>query len=123
MLLSMCISLVFVIIDTCAIAGAFHTKLPVGIEPFWKLSFIFKCLCDTVILDDFKQALDRIRKHWIQMHLQQDETSLWNLRDTNVDGPPVPQNNLPEGASGIHVTYGFTVSEPHVESLRPHSQV
>ncbi|KAA8652805.1 uncharacterized protein ATNIH1004_001710 [Aspergillus tanneri] len=122
MLLSMCLSLVFVIIDTCAIAGAFHTTLPVGIEPFWKLSFIFKCLCDTVILDDFKQALDRIREHWMRVHLQQDESSLCNLRGNNTDGPPVLQNNLPEDASGIHISYGFTMSESHVESQCLHSQ-
>jgi hypothetical protein len=33
----------------------------VGINPFWKLSFIFKCLTDSVVLDDFKTALDRLR--------------------------------------------------------------
>jgi hypothetical protein len=30
------------------------------------LSFIFKCLCDTVILDDFKTALDRMRNYWLR---------------------------------------------------------
>jgi hypothetical protein len=28
-----------------------------------QLSFIFKCLCNAVILDDFKVALDRIRAY------------------------------------------------------------
>ncbi len=32
-----------------------------GINPFWKLSFVFKCLTDSVVLDDFKTALDRLR--------------------------------------------------------------
>jgi hypothetical protein len=31
-----------------------------------QLSFIFKCLCDTVILDDFKTALDHMRTHWMR---------------------------------------------------------
>lgn len=31
-----------------------------------KLSFICKCLCDVIILDDFKIALDRIRNKWLQ---------------------------------------------------------
>lgn len=37
-------------------------------KKYWhrQLSFIFKCLCDIIILDDFKTALDRIRDHWLQ---------------------------------------------------------
>ncbi|WEW60450.1 hypothetical protein PRK78_005936 [Emydomyces testavorans] len=30
-----------------------------------ELSFVFKCLCDTVVLDDFKTALDRLRDYWL----------------------------------------------------------
>ena len=37
------------------------SQLPTGINPFWKLSFVFKCLTDSVVLDDFKTALDRLR--------------------------------------------------------------
>ncbi|KAJ5225918.1 hypothetical protein N7468_007143 [Penicillium chermesinum] len=66
MLLAMCLSLVFIIIDTLSVLKVFQDTLPVGIQPFWKLSFIFKCLCDTVILDDFKTALDRLRNHWLR---------------------------------------------------------
>lgn len=76
------------IIDTCSVLNAFPSTLPTGVEPFWKvrphpahlvfpfstthaltisqLSFIFKCLCDTVILDDFKTALDHLRVHWMR---------------------------------------------------------
>lgn len=31
-----------------------------------QLSFVFKCLTDTVILDDFKTALDRLRHYWLR---------------------------------------------------------
>jgi hypothetical protein len=31
-----------------------------------QLAFIFKCLCDMVILDDFKTALDRMRAYWLR---------------------------------------------------------
>ena len=41
--------------------SALKSVLPVGINPFWKLSFVFKCLTDSVVLDDFKTALDRLR--------------------------------------------------------------
>ncbi|KAL2836419.1 hypothetical protein BJY01DRAFT_238288 [Aspergillus pseudoustus] len=62
MLAAMCLSIVFIIIDTCSVLGVIRSAaLPIGVQPFWKLSFIFKCLCNTVILDDFRTALDRIR--------------------------------------------------------------
>ncbi|KAK5041804.1 hypothetical protein LTR13_002471 [Exophiala sideris] len=31
-----------------------------GINPFWKLSLVFKCLTDTIMLDDFKTELKRL---------------------------------------------------------------
>ncbi|KAF7719830.1 Uncharacterized protein PECH_007784 [Penicillium ucsense] len=66
MLASMCLSIAFIVVDTCSVLDVFSNSLPQGIEPFWKLSFIFKCLCDTVILDDFKTALDRLRAYWLR---------------------------------------------------------
>ncbi|KAJ5835590.1 hypothetical protein N7447_001616 [Penicillium robsamsonii] len=66
MLGAMCLSIIFMIVDTCSVLNVFSTSLPTGVEPFWKLSFIFKCLCDTVILDDFKTALDHLRVHWMR---------------------------------------------------------
>ncbi|KAJ5550560.1 hypothetical protein N7535_001497 [Penicillium sp. DV-2018c] len=66
MLVSMCASIIFMIVDICSVVNAFSSKLPTGVQPFWKLSFIFKCLCDTVILDDFKTALDSLRMHWMR---------------------------------------------------------
>ncbi|KAH7117746.1 hypothetical protein B0J11DRAFT_442119 [Dendryphion nanum] len=61
MLGAMLISIAFIILDICSVTGAFSSSLPVGINPFWKLAFVFKCLTDSVILDDFKTALDRLR--------------------------------------------------------------
>ncbi|KAF2271912.1 uncharacterized protein EI97DRAFT_386865 [Westerdykella ornata] len=61
MLLAMVISVIFIILDICSVTSAFQSTLPVGINPFWKLAFVFKCLTDMVVLDDFKTALDRLR--------------------------------------------------------------
>lgn len=61
MMLAMLLSIVFIILDVCSVTNAFKSALPVGINPFWKLSFVFKCLTDSVVLDDFKTALDRLR--------------------------------------------------------------
>jgi len=65
MLLSMCLSIAFLVVDTLSVLHVFRAALPTGINPFWKLSFVFKCLCDTIILDDFKTALDRLRDYWL----------------------------------------------------------
>ncbi|KAL2818480.1 hypothetical protein BDW59DRAFT_127206 [Aspergillus cavernicola] len=71
MLAAMCLSLAFVVVDECSVLGAFDSaSLPSGVQPFWKLSFIFKCLCDTVILDDFKTALDRMRAYWFRKQVR-----------------------------------------------------
>lgn len=57
---SVCMS--FQLLTICSsVTGALSSSLPVGINPFWKLAFVFKCLTDSVVLDDFKTALDRLR--------------------------------------------------------------
>jgi hypothetical protein len=61
MLAAMLISIVFIVLDVLSVTDALKSSLPTGINPFWKLSMVFKCLTDTVILDDFKTALDRLR--------------------------------------------------------------
>ncbi|KAF2128959.1 hypothetical protein P153DRAFT_376288 [Dothidotthia symphoricarpi CBS 119687] len=61
MLVAMGLSIVFVILDILSVTGALNLPGPTGINPFWKLAFVFKCLTDSVVLDDFKMALDRLR--------------------------------------------------------------
>ncbi len=58
---AMLLSIAFIVLDVCSVTDAFKSVLPIGINPFWKLSFVFKCLTDSVVLDDFKTALDRLR--------------------------------------------------------------
>lgn len=58
----MVLSIGFIICDILSVTHVIPSgALPDGINPFWKLAFIFKCLTDTIILDDFKTALDRLR--------------------------------------------------------------
>jgi hypothetical protein len=61
MLLSMNLSIIFIILDILTVTGALKLAGTTGINPFWKLAFVFKCLTDAVVLDDFKMALDRLR--------------------------------------------------------------
>ncbi|KJY02286.1 hypothetical protein TI39_contig69g00001 [Zymoseptoria brevis] len=64
MLGAMLMSLAFIIVDILAVTRVIPTSgLPNGINPFWKLAFVFKCLSDTMVLDDFKTALDRLKQY------------------------------------------------------------
>ena len=60
MLIAMILSLIFTIIDICAVTDRLSASIPIGINPFWKLAFVFKLLTDSVILGDFKTALDKL---------------------------------------------------------------
>jgi hypothetical protein len=61
MLVTISVSVAFIILDVLSVTKALKSVLPVGINPFWKITFVFKCLTDAVVLDDFKTALDKIR--------------------------------------------------------------
>jgi len=61
MLLSMVLSIIFIVLDILTVTNAINLAGTTGINPFWKLAFVFKCLTDAVVLDDFKMALDRLR--------------------------------------------------------------
>ncbi|KAL4952026.1 hypothetical protein BDW69DRAFT_168656 [Aspergillus filifer] len=68
MLGSMCLSILFIVADVLSVTGILRAAMPMGINPFWKLCFMFKCLCDTIILDDFKTALDKLSTRWLVQH-------------------------------------------------------
>lgn len=74
MLTAMFLSIVFVLMDILSVTAVLDEALPVGVNPFWKLGLVFKCLTDTVVLDDFKTALDR----------------LWTFRRTSLPGSGDP---------------------------------
>ncbi|KAG4257765.1 hypothetical protein FPRO04_10004 [Fusarium proliferatum] len=59
LLLSMSLSIIFIIVDLLSVTPV----IPIGyINPFWKFAFIFKCFTDTIVLDDFKTALDKLSR-------------------------------------------------------------
>ncbi|OQV02007.1 hypothetical protein CLAIMM_07266 [Cladophialophora immunda] len=72
LLCAICFSLIFTAVD---IAASIHnfTGSTDGINPWWKLSLVFKCLTDTIMLDDFKTELKRLgirrmRKEELRRH-------------------------------------------------------
>jgi hypothetical protein len=87
LLAAMCLSIAFLLLDILSVVSVLQSAMPTGINPFWKVSritqqasplnklvltslvtklaFAFKCLTDTVVLDDFKTVLDKM--HEIKM--------------------------------------------------------
>jgi len=97
MLGAMILSIIFLIIDICSVTEGFKSVLPVGINPFWKLSFVFKLLTDSVILDDFKTALDKLC-HYNLSRAEEGSNRTWpsskNMtadRTTERRQPPIPR--------------------------------
>lgn len=67
LLATMLIGIAFIIVDVLAVTHVIKgSGLPDGINPFWKMAFAFKCFTDTIILDDFKTALDRLKQFKLQ---------------------------------------------------------
>lgn len=86
MLLAGVLSVVFFVLDICAVTNTLRLNLPNGINPFWKLSSVFKCLMDCVVLDDFKTALDRLRACKISRigSFARDTSALHTQKDTDL---------------------------------------
>jgi len=59
----MSLSVGFIIVDVLSVTSVIGSSLPEGVNPFWKLAFVFKCFTDTIILDDFKTALDKLKQY------------------------------------------------------------
>ena len=60
LLLCMALSVISIIVDLLSVTPV----IPIGvINPFWKFAFVFKCFTDSIILDDFKSALDKLSHH------------------------------------------------------------
>lgn len=114
MILAMILSIIFTVIDIWAVTGTHEPTLPVGINPFWKLAFVFKLLTDAVILDDFKTALDKL-SHYNLSRLEEQWGQNWlNSKNTavhreNTRDRPVPPN----------VTTVATGSPGSLELVRP----
>lgn len=116
---SMLLSIVFIIVDILAVTHAFTLSNPDGINPFWKLAYVFKCLTDTIVLDDFKTALDklsevkrdRIRSLSFEGFKREDDP----LGSPNIEGPS-SDNGIPPGG-GTSTSTEHKNSTSHLDDL------
>ena len=53
MLGAMILSITFIILDILTVTDVLNLGGTVGINPFWKLAFVFKCLTDSVSITAF----------------------------------------------------------------------
>ncbi|KAI9807259.1 MAG: hypothetical protein M1833_000002 [Piccolia ochrophora] len=58
LMLSMFLSIAFVLTDVIVTAGKLMPNK--GVNPYWKLALIFKCSADALFLDDFRKVLDSL---------------------------------------------------------------
>ena len=109
LLVSMLMSLGFIIVDICSVTGELNSSLPQGINPFWKLAFIFKCLTDTIILDDFKTALDKLKEY----RLQRMNSLPYSVGSDNEHGQQRPRLSRAM-SSPYNESKGVTETEKHL---------
>ncbi|KAL9115014.1 MAG: hypothetical protein Q9227_001258 [Pyrenula ochraceoflavens] len=58
MIVCMILSIAFLLADVIVTAASLMPDA--GINPYWRLTLVFKCAADTIFLDDFKSVLDSI---------------------------------------------------------------
>ncbi|KFY54641.1 hypothetical protein V496_07221 [Pseudogymnoascus sp. VKM F-4515 (FW-2607)] len=114
MILAMILSIIFTVIDIWAVTGTHEPTLPVGINPFWKLAFVFKLLTDAVILDDFKTALDKL-SHYNLSRLEEQ----WGQNWLNSKNTAVHRENIRDRLVPPNVTTVATGSPESLELVRP----
>lgn len=142
MLLSMLLSIIFIILDILTVTNTWKLTGETGINPFWKLAFVFKCLTDAVVLDDFKMALDRLRAFKISRlgsfsgdmsdsrsrndgrlvatweEMEREATALRQVRSP--DGDYVHANNFPYKPKRVHRAQKDSVVSPdHFRDFSP----
>ncbi|KAI9803286.1 MAG: hypothetical protein M1825_002077 [Sarcosagium campestre] len=110
LLLSMLLSIIFLLTDVIVSAG--HLSQNDGINPFWKLALVFKCAADALFLDDFKKVLDVLICHTFDR-----------------DGRSHPETKDPNNTAAVNTTLfrEFTIntslsSRPRRASSRAHSR-
>ncbi|KIN00058.1 hypothetical protein OIDMADRAFT_42917 [Oidiodendron maius Zn] len=98
MILAMILSIIFTVLDICAVTGTLKEALPIGINPFWKLAFVFRLLADSVILDDFKTALDKLSHYNLSRIEDQERSEPTVPPDVTIAGWRRPETNESAGS-------------------------
>lgn len=101
-----------------------------GINPFWKLSLVFKCLTDAILLDDFKTELKRLGLKRIQRDEKRRQShALFLDDDYTIDSDDESRGNHSFGnghAHGFmngHIHNPFQTQKPPEDGLERAEEV
>lgn len=75
-----------------------------GINPFWKLAVVFKCLTDAILLDDFKTELKRLGLKRIKRDEKRRESYALTLDDDIYDSEDEARMNYSNGTISDYAT-------------------
>lgn len=99
---SIILALIFTALDIAASIHSFIGSTD-GINPFWKLSLIFKCLTDAILLDDFKTELKRLGLRRMKRDEKRRESHALVLDfDDRIDSDDEAAANYSNGLSNGH---------------------
>lgn len=118
------VSIIIAIIFTCLdIAASIHPFIgdTDGINPFWKLSLVFKCLTDAILLDDFKTELKRLGLKRLKRDEKRRESVALTLEDDYLhDSDEEAAMHFSNGNIGTHLQNGDT---PFVNGFAQRSSI
>lgn len=117
---SIILALIFTSLDIVASIEAFIGSTD-GINPFWKLSLVFKCLTDAILLDDFKTELKRLGLKRIKHDEKRRASTVLALDDDDrYDSEQEARMHFSNGTVETSTTNGyprhFSVSNGRVKS-------
>ncbi|KAI9805541.1 MAG: hypothetical protein M1825_000792 [Sarcosagium campestre] len=118
MLVSMVLSIIFLLADMLCVWTRFGPV--VGLDPYWKMSLIFKCFCDMIILDDFRSALDKLRAHVFDEPNLRGPPALVGLKSNGHGHTSPPHHDKEDGASPPRRKpnqFGFSGTAPHMKPI------
>lgn len=96
---SIILAVIFTVLDVVASIHSFIGSTD-GINPFWKLSLVFKCLTDAILLDDFKTELKRLGLKRIKRDEKRRESVAITLDDdVRYDSDEEARMNFSNGAA------------------------
>jgi hypothetical protein len=117
----MIFSIIFTIVDILSVTDAFQSILPDGLNPFWKLSFVFKLLTDTIILDDFKTALDKLCAFSLSRIAENTISDSWGARketviERTVAQRPATATHRSQSARSVGASSGGSLADEGVKT-------
>jgi hypothetical protein len=110
LLAAVCLAIIFTIIDILASILPGLSTVD-GINPYWKLSLVFKCLTDTIMLDDFKTELKRLGFARMEREEARRKSSVLAMKESFVGRRDEIENIGPLDGSADNDPYNVSLGE------------